>query len=66
MTYGGYWDEGRRIFAESWKDTPGLGTFNVQPKRVPLEMWEFVSGLGSCVEPGGDVPAQACTQNSEW
>ena len=66
MTFGGHWHEGPRSDLRSWVDTPGLGNFSLDPRRVPFTMWEHISTRGECVEPApGSVPDQTCEADGD-
>ncbi|KAL7519300.1 hypothetical protein ACHAWX_004085, partial [Stephanocyclus meneghinianus] len=60
-TFGGYWNEGLRRDINSWVNHAPL--FNNESRRVPKIMYEFISTLGSCVDPNLPIETQTCTTN---
>ena len=42
MTFGGSWDEDNRADINNWLNDPSLGSFNINPRRTPKEMWDVM------------------------
>jgi len=65
MSFGGNWVEGDRRDINNWQNS--LGSFNVDPKRIPKTMYDVMSNRGTCVDTiSGDVPNVVCEEDSEW
>ena len=66
LTFGGNWDiiGTNRNDINNWINNPDIGTFSIDPKRVPKTMWDFIS-TQTCVEPNVAVPTQLCSNDSD-
>lgn len=48
-TFGGQYESGDRADEASYVNSPGLGSFNDDPRRVNAKMYGHVSTRGTCV-----------------
>ncbi|KAL7532867.1 hypothetical protein ACHAXR_004898, partial [Thalassiosira sp. AJA248-18] len=64
FTFGGSWQEGDRFNIDSWRRDPTIGSFNVDPERVPKGMWEFVRSQ-TCTATNKPVDEVVCESTAD-